>query len=254
MAEIFLSALLLGLIGEAHCVGMCGPIALIIPVDRSNRLKTAMQLIVYHIGRLLAYGLIGLVFGLIGTGLKLSGLQQNISLIFGIFMILVAFFPASKWLNPGLPGAWGQFIGKLKFQMNRLLKRKSLGAMFGMGFLNGFLPCGLVYLALVGAVATGSVWYGMLYMMLFGLGTTPALMLITYLQTLFSVEVRRKLDRMIPYVVVLVGVLFILRGLGLNIMYLSPGKQHLEINAKKEMMYKKKIKKVKHLLHEDEEQ
>ncbi len=253
MTEIFISALLLGLIGEAHCVGMCGPIALIIPVDKNNRWKTTLQLIVYHSGRLLTYGIIGFIFGFIGTGLKLSGLQQNISLIFGIVMVLVAFFPASKWLNPQLPGAWGQWIGKLKVNMNRLLRQKSYGALFTMGFLNGLLPCGLVYLALVGAVATGNPWYGALYMILFGLGTTPALMLITYLQTLFSVEIRRKLDKVIPFVVALVGVLFILRGLGLNIMYLSPGKEHLEVNRKKEMMYKKKMKKVKHLLHEDEE-
>jgi len=253
MWQILLSGLLLGLIGEAHCVGMCGPIALIIPVDKENGIKRTLQLIVYHAGRILTYGIIGFLFGLAGKGLELSGLQQKISLVFGVLMVLVAFFPTARWLNPTLPGAWGQFIGKIKSGLNYFLRQRSWFALFMMGFLNGFLPCGLVYLALVGALATGSPYWGAVYMMLFGLGTSPALMAITYMQSLFSVSLRRKLNKIIPYAVALVGILFILRGLGLNIMYLSPGKKHLQINAMKEKMYRKKLKKAEKIFHAGEQ-
>ncbi len=253
MTAIYLSALLLGLMGEIHCVGMCGPIALILPVDRKSKLKTAIQLTLYHLARILAYGTMGLVLGFFGRGLQLAGLQQKISLIFGLIMIVTALFPAvNKTFSARTPVFWARAVGRLKAAMQRYLQRRSYTSFFVLGYLNGYLPCGLVYLAMVGALATGSAWQGAVYMMIFGLGTTPALVLITWLQRMFSTGLRNRLNRLIPYAVALVGLLFVLRGLNLNIMFLSPGKNMLQVNEQKEKMYHKKIKKIQSKIHAPE--
>ncbi|HLV13999.1 MAG TPA: sulfite exporter TauE/SafE family protein, partial [Xanthomarina sp.] len=83
------SALALGLLGSFHCVGMCGPIAFMLPVDRSHSVKKIAQISTYHFGRLLAYSIIGLVFGLVGKGLYLFGIQQQLSIAIGVLMIVV---------------------------------------------------------------------------------------------------------------------------------------------------------------------
>ena len=246
MWEIYMTALMLGLVGEVHCVGMCGPIALILPVDRKHKWKMTIQLVLYHGARILAYGTIGLLMGFLGKGLQLAGMQQKISLIFGLIMIVVALFPSvSQRLNARLPAFWVRFIARIKQGMNTYLRRRSYQSFFILGFLNGYLPCGLVYVAMVGALATGDPWHGALYMMFFGLGTTPALMLITWLQTLFSPAWRNRLNRFIPYAVALVGLLFVLRGLNLNIKFLSPGKEMLEVNTRTERKYQHMIPKKK---------
>ena len=247
--EILISALLLGLVGELHCVGMCGPIMLILPVDRETPWKKHIQLIIYHTGRLLAYASIGLLAGFLGKGLQLAGLQQKISLIFGLLMILVAFYPQLKFFKASAPSFWTRTLNFLKQKMNLYLKKRSFSSFFIMGFLNGYLPCGLVYMALVGALATGDPFKGALFMIFFGLGTTPAMMLITYLQNILTANLRNKIQKIIPYAVALVGILFVLRGLGLNIMYVSPGKKHLQVTPMKEKMYRKKIKKARGLFH-----
>jgi len=248
MTGIYLSAFLLGLLGEVHCVGMCGPIAFILPVDRQRKWKQTLQLILYHTGRILAYGTMGLLLGFVGKGLQLAGLQQKISLIFGLIMIVVALFPSvTNRFSARMPAFWARWMGRLKEAINTYLRRRSYQSFFVLGYLNGYLPCGLVYLAMVGALATGSPWRGALYMMIFGLGTTPALMLITWLQTKFTGRWRNRLNKLIPYAVALVGVLFVLRGLNLNIMFLSPGREMLQVDEKKEMMYRKKIHKIERI-------
>jgi len=253
MLSVYLSALLLGLLGEIHCIGMCGPIALILPVDKDRPFTKHLKLILYHTGRILAYGTMGLLVGFLGKGLQLAGLQQKISLIFGILMIIAAFYPTAKLFGGKSPAFWNRFIGKLNAAMRRYLNQRSLQAMFVLGFLNGYLPCGLVYLALVGALATGDPWHGALYMMLFGIGTAPALYAISLVKSILSVKWRRKLDKLIPYGVALVGVLFVLRGLGLNIMYVSPGEKHLQINKMKEKKYEQKIEKIEKIIRKNED-
>ncbi len=253
MVTTYISALLLGLLGEIHCVGMCGPIALILPVEGDNFWRKNIKLLLYHTGRMLAYGTLGLIIGFMGKGLQLAGLQQKISLIFGLVMVIAAFYPAANFFRFKAPGFWTNFIGKLNAAMRKYLNQRSYHAFFVLGFLNGYLPCGLVYLAMVGALATGNPWEGALYMIFFGLGTTPALYAITLLKTTVSASLRNKLNKLIPIGVAIVGILFILRGLGLNIMYISPGKKHLKITEMKEKKYEKKIKKIEYLLEKEKE-
>ncbi|MEP1016192.1 sulfite exporter TauE/SafE family protein, partial [Maribacter dokdonensis] len=165
---MLLSALILGLMGSLHCVGMCGPIAFMLPVDRTNNYKKFGQIFIYHFGRLLAYGFIGLVFGLLGKGLSIFGIQQKLSIAIGIIMILIVLIPYQTFNKYNLSKPIYKVISKVKNQLGRELKKKSSDTFLTIGFLNGFLPCGLVYMALFGSIAMGDALQGSLYMMLFG--------------------------------------------------------------------------------------
>ncbi|WP_426429840.1 sulfite exporter TauE/SafE family protein [Winogradskyella sp. HB-48] len=216
------SAFILGLLGSLHCVGMCGPIAFMLPVDHSNSFKKVSQIGVYHIGRLLAYSLIGFVFGLVGKSLNLFGVQQQLSIAIGVLMILVVLIPYKTFAKYNLSKPLNKIISKVKSNLGQALKKKTPDTFLTIGFLNGFLPCGLVYMAVFGAVATGSLLQGSLYMVLFGLGTIPLMTSAIYLGKFLNQTIKQRIQKAIPVFVVIIGVLFILRGLGLGIPYISP--------------------------------
>ncbi len=219
---MLVSALILGLLGSLHCVGMCGPIAFMLPVDRSNSFKKISQIGVYHLGRLLAYSIIGLVFGLVGKSLYIFGIQQQLSIIIGVLMIVVVLLPHKTIGKYNFSKPLYKIISKVKTSLGKALKKKTADTFLTIGFLNGFLPCGLVYMAVFGAVATGSLLEGSLYMILFGLGTIPLMTSAIYLGKFLNSAIKQRIQKAIPIFVVIIGVLFILRGLGLGIPYLSP--------------------------------
>ncbi|WP_149276560.1 sulfite exporter TauE/SafE family protein [Pareuzebyella sediminis] len=219
---MILSALLLGLLGSLHCIGMCGPIAFMLPVSRENNFKKFGQIALYHTGRLFSYGIIGLVFGLLGKGLFIFGMQQKLSLAIGILMIIVVLVPYKTFNKYNLSKPLYKGIAHIKNRLGQELKKKSPDTFLTIGFLNGFLPCGLVYMALFGAIAMGSALQGSLYMVLFGLGTVPLMSTAIYFSNLLKGEMRHRVRKLVPFFVVVIGTLFILRGLGLGIPYLSP--------------------------------
>ena len=216
------SAFILGLLGSFHCVGMCGPIAFMLPVDRTNQLKKVSQIAIYHLGRLLAYCLIGLVFGLIGKSLFIFGYQQQLSIIIGILMILVVLIPQKTFNKYNFSKPIYKLISKVKSALGSALKKKTMDTFLTIGFLNGFLPCGLVYMALFAAMAGGNAASGSLYMAIFGLGTIPLMTTAIYFSHFLKGTARQRIQKAIPLFVVIIGALFIIRGLGLGIPYLSP--------------------------------
>ena len=216
------SAFILGLLGSLHCVGMCGPIAFMLPVDRSNSFRKVSQISIYHFGRLLAYSLIGLVFGLLGKSLNLFGIQQQLSIAIGVLMIVVVLVPYQSFSKFNLSKPLHKTISMVKSKLGKALKKKTADTFITIGFLNGFLPCGLVYMAVFGAVATGNLMEGSLYMILFGLGTIPLMTSAIYLGKFLNHNIKRRIRSAIPVFVVIIGALFILRGLGLGIPYVSP--------------------------------
>lgn len=226
---MLLSAIILGLLSSFHCVGMCGPIAFVLPVDRTNKFKQAYQTFLYHFGRLVAYATIGTLFGLLGKGLYLSGFQQRLSILLGILMIAFVLIPAKLFNKYNLSKPLYSLVGKIKSKLGLYLKKKSSKAIFTIGFFNGFLPCGMVYMALIGAVATSEFYLGALYMFLFGLGTIPIMTLAVYSKNIFPVNFRKKITKAIPVLVVIIGLLFILRGLDLGLPYISPSGAKLQI-------------------------
>lgn len=202
-------------------MGMCGPIAFMLPVDRTQKGVLFLQITSYHLGRLLAYSTLGLLFGLLGKSFYFFGFQQQLSIIVGILMILSITVPGIfKRFSVAKPIF--SFTNTIKNRLGKELKKKRNNTFLTLGFFNGLLPCGLVYIAVFGALTLTGVFQGMLYMVLFGLGTVPLMTSVVYMAGFTHKINRKKVQKLIPIVVVFVGVMFVLRGLGLGIPYVSP--------------------------------
>jgi sulfite exporter TauE/SafE len=232
---IFISALVLGLMGSFHCAGMCGPIAIALPLHGNTIPQKIFGGALYNVGRTITYGIMGAVFGMLGQGLQLIGFQQKVSVIMGAIMIISVLFPALFKNQYRMDKSWFSFVGKLKKTIGQMFSIRSFQSLFFIGMLNGLLPCGLVYMAIAGAIGTGGIAEGSLYMILFGLGTIPMLLAISLAGNVLSLAVRNKINKLIPVLVVVVGILFILRGLSLGIPYLSPPKQKIEQKFEKSL-------------------
>ncbi len=225
---MLLSALIFGLLGSFHCIGMCGPIAFMLPVDREKPIKRFLQILSYHLGRIFTYAIIGILFGILGKGFYLFGFQQQLSIIAGLTMILIVVFPKitkHNWLSKKMSFV----ILKVKSALGKELQKKKNNTFFVLGFLNGFLPCGLVYMAVLGALATPTITQASFYMILFGIGTIPLMTAFVYLGNFTKGNFRSYIQKAIPILVVCIGVLFVLRGLGLGIPFISP---NLEMNVR----------------------
>ena len=226
------TALLFGLISSFHCIGMCGPIAMMLPVDHNNPTKKVLQIMLYHLGRLTAYGMLGLFFGMLGKGLFLAGLQQQLSIAVGILMIVLVVVPEKILANyNNFSKPVYKLISKVKAHLGAQFKRKSPDALFTIGLLNGFLPCGMVYAALFGAIAMQSELLGVAYMVLFGLGTIPMMSAVVLISNFITVPIRNRIQQLIPVFVIVIGALFIMRGMGLDIPYISPNTTSLIVQA-----------------------
>ncbi|RXJ50092.1 sulfite exporter TauE/SafE family protein [Gelidibacter gilvus] len=216
------SAVILGVLGSFHCVGMCGPIAFMLPVDRENSAKKVFQIFTYHFGRILAYSIIGLFFGLVGKSLYIFGLQQQLSIGIGVLMIVVVLMPTKIFNKYNFSKPIYKLISRVKRALGQAFKKKTADTFLTIGFLNGFLPCGLVYMAVFASLAMESTLKGSLYMALFGMGTIPLMTSAIYLGKFLNTKVKQRIQKAIPIFVVVIGVLFILRGMGLGIPYISP--------------------------------
>ncbi|NHM01462.1 sulfite exporter TauE/SafE family protein [Flavobacterium difficile] len=225
------SALLFGFISSLHCVGMCGPIAMMIPVDNNNPMKKWLQISTYQMGRVTAYTSLGVLFGFLGAGFFLAGLQQQLSIVVGVLMIVIAIVPEKKLAQYNFSKPIYKIISRVKTQLGLQFKKKSYKSLFLIGLFNGYLPCGMVYVALFGAMAMNNVFLGSLYMTLFGLGTIPLMMvLVNFLKTT-QFSFYSQFQKVIPILIICIGILFVLRGFGLNIPYISPSVMNLHIQS-----------------------
>src|SRR6266581_2871253 len=153
------TAFTLGLIGSLHCAGMCGPLALALPPTGNRPASFFLGRVAYNLGRLVTYCVLGLIFGLLGKTLLLAGIQRWLSIALGT-TLLFGLFTSRKlalWRPIYL------LVDRVKAGMSLLLRRRSADALMLLGLLNGFLPCGLVYVACAGATATGDLFNGALY-------------------------------------------------------------------------------------------
>jgi uncharacterized protein len=219
---LFWSALAIGFAGSLHCLGMCGPIVMVLPGTVSERWKFLAGRIVYNVGRVTAYAMLGVVAGAIGQAFTFAGWQQRIGIVVGAVMILSVVAPAVLLSKRAPRNPMTAAIGLVKDRLGRLLAANKTSSLFVIGALNGFLPCGLVYTAMIGSVAAGGVGGSVLYMALFGAGTIPAMLAAAYAANFITVSVRRRLTKLLPVGVAILGALFLLRGLGLGIPFLSP--------------------------------
>lgn len=227
MHELLVSALTglsIGFLGSFHCIGMCGPIALTLPVRKQQGLKKYGGIFLYNIGRAVTYTVLGLVLGFLGSRFRLWGMQQVISVLAGAFIL---FFVFSN-LNLGVQFKWMRQVNAWvqKHLARFLLLSERPGYLFPIGLLNGLLPCGLVYVAIAAAIATTHTGQAAILMFSFGIGTIPVMAGLMIFGHLISVRWRQNINRAVPYVVGIMAILLILRGLNLGIPLVSPKMMH----------------------------
>jgi len=211
-----IAAISLGLLGSFHCIGMCGPIALALPVHNKPPLVKYTLIFLYNLGRIITYSVLGVLAGIVGKSFIFAGLQQVLSVSVGIALLVYVFIPFRNGVS-GYP-----FFLWIRTSFERVFSMGSRSSLFLVGLLNGLLPCGLVYVGLAGAVATGDLLKGALFMAGFGLGTFPMMILVPVSGGLITMPVRKKIRKAIPVVIAVMAVFLILRGLNLGIPYVSP--------------------------------
>jgi hypothetical protein len=209
--------LMLGFAGSLHCVGMCGPLILALPLATTEKIKVLRQMSVYHFGRISTYMALGILFGLLGKGMAIAGFQQTISVAAGVLMISMAFVTwRFEQLLLTLPG-FGVFTQKVQKSIGKHMRAYPGRATFSMGLLNGLLPCGMVYAALAGAISSGGITTGAVFMAIFGMATLPLLLSVSVLGRSFSVAVRTKIKFAQPILLTIAGLLLLQRGLHLDL-------------------------------------
>jgi len=222
MSLEILTSFFVGLLGSFHCIGMCGPIAIALPIPNSSNLSFVTGRLLYNLGRVVAYSFLGAVFGLLGSRLIISGFQQSVSIVLGVAIVIAVLIPPNYKAKISQHKLVQKITLPLKSGISDLFKQGTFSAMFLIGILNGFLPCGLVYVALAGAIASGDAISGSAVMILFGLGTVPTMFAATIFGKFINLNIRRKITKAIPAFALVLGLLFILRGMGLGIPYISP--------------------------------
>lgn len=212
----FSTALVLGIAGSAHCAGMCGPLVIATSQVRATVARPGLDRLAYQAGRLSTYALMGLVAGAIGLGAGWAGIQRGLSIVIGVLLLATLAAGGLRW------GWLIRRVERLKSGMGLLLARPGHRSMVAFGLLNGLLPCGLVYVALAGALALGDPVSGAGYMLVFGGGTLPVLLALSFAGVRIPVAWRLRLQGWTPVWVGLMGAALVLRGLGLGVPYLSP--------------------------------
>jgi len=191
---------------------MCGPLALALPVHQRSTGGKLLGILLYNVGRSTMYALLGLLLGMVGSGFRWGGLQSGLSIITGIIMLAAVAY-SSRWLDQlGTPAFLQKSVSFLQKKLGFLLHKRGFSALFTIGLLNGLLPCGLVYIALISAIAADTPIESAIYMAFFGMGTLPAMSAVAFVKNLFSLSLRNRVRRFLPAVVVVAGVLLIIRG------------------------------------------
>ena len=214
-----ITALALGLVSSLHCVGMCGPLALAMPLSGLAAPAKYAGILVYNIGRISTYTILGLLMGLAGRSIQLAGYQQAFTITVGVIILL--YFLSGTRFMPAVANRSG-INRRIQAVMIRHMGNPSYKSLFITGAANGLLPCGMVYLALGAAAASGDTGSAGIFMAFFGLGTLPLLAAVAIGGIYIGPGIRKKFNQVSPYVALFMGALLILRGLNLNIPYLSP--------------------------------
>jgi uncharacterized protein len=219
--QLLWTAFVMGLAGSMHCILMCGPLAAGLHAASGTRQGLLIRNLLYQGGRISSYLFIGLLFGAAGKLVSILFYQQILSIVSGALLLLWAFM----YIFQGVSGRgsalriWSHAASGL---FSKLRKQKTIASIFSLGIINGFLPCGMVYLAATASLNQGSISYSLSYMLLFGLGTLPAMTGIIMTRNLLPVKWKFSLRKLSPVFLAILGLLFLLRGMNLDIPYISP--------------------------------
>jgi sulfite exporter TauE/SafE len=222
LSSVFEIGFLMGLLGSVHCIGMCGPLMMALPISHRTDFQKIVALFLYHAGKILSYSILGILLGLFGSQFPVFGFQRNISIVLGVTMLLYVLYVFV--LKPRHIQWWplSSMYNLIVINLSKLFKSNSIFSFLMIGMLNGLLPCGMIYLALSSSLATQNILHGGMLMAFFGLGTVPALMMVAIGGQYMGFAFRRKIQKILPVFIFGMGVLLILRGLNLGIPYISP--------------------------------
>ncbi|RYY15924.1 MAG: sulfite exporter TauE/SafE family protein [Chitinophagaceae bacterium] len=218
---LYLTAFSLGLISSLHCVVMCGPLSMALPVGKLTFTKKSLAFLTYNVGRIITYTILGLVIGMAGGSARLFGWQQLLSVTTGVILLAML-------LQKYLPGGFaGSKLSPVRYSfIYRLISRcsrvKGNTGFLVFGMANGMLPCGMVYFALVTGLNAGSVTASIIFMFVFGTGTLPAMLALNLGSHRVRLESRIWMKKFVPWFICLIAVLLIIRGMNLGVPFLSP--------------------------------
>jgi sulfite exporter TauE/SafE len=219
--QIISMAFVMGLIGSFHCLGMCGPIAMALPMGHRNNSSRLLGGVIYNLGRVFTYSFLGLVLGLAGDLLISPKIQNIVSITFGALIVIYLLLPSKT--KTALKISPNQaLLVRLRKQIAKFLYIQNNSSLFGIGMLNGLLPCGMIYLALTSSFLAGSAVKGSLFMFSFGMGTFPTMLAAVFFGSFVNQHIRSKLRKLVPVFLFFMAALLIVRGMNLGIPYLSP--------------------------------
>ena len=218
MTANFLVGFLLGLAGSLHCIGMCGPLVLLFPLNGTSKMSGLINGLIYQVGRVFIYVVLGFLFGAVFQIIDLKYFERYFSIGIGI-LFFVLWFREVSIKTKSSPHSLHAIILNL---FGKVMQSKSYFGMFLGGAMNGLLPCGLVYGALLAAFGTGTTQGSMILMLGFGVATMPSLLLLSFFKNTITIQFRQKLSKMLPLWLFILGVWFLLRGLNLGIPFISP--------------------------------
>lgn len=219
--EMISMGFVMGLIGSFHCLGMCGPIAMALPMGNRDHSSKLFGGLIYNFGRITTYSVLGFVLGLAGDYLISPEIQSTVSILFGALIVLYLLLPLkTKTILKIAPSQ--SLLVRLRKQLARFLYIQNNSSLFGIGLLNGLLPCGMIYLALASSFVAGSALKGSLFMALFGLGTLPTMLAAVYFGSFLNQHIRIKLRKLVPIFLFFMAALLVVRGMNLGIPFLSP--------------------------------
>lgn len=227
--KLIIAALSLGLTSGFHCLGMCGPIALSLGLSKEKQLNFYLKNLTYQFGRIFTYSFLGLILGVVGEGFSLAGVQSVLTIFSGVLLILMSLLSFKNLNFESYVPFFSGFLQKVKIKLGYLMRETGYSSRFLTGILNGFLPCGMVYMALTASLACGSIWQSGLFMILFGLGTLPFMFLAVLFGNMLTASIRNSFLKIVPFMMIILGCLFVMRGLEVGIPYISPNKKALKV-------------------------
>lgn len=223
---MYLTALLIGLAGSLHCVGMCSPLAL--AVSGMSRSFVIARLF-YNAGRILLYGILGALVGSLGAIAGLTQYQTLLSAAVGAVLVLLGIGGVSVIRIPLLTPALQRLANALKSLFAAQVKSKSIPSFVLMGAINGLLPCGLTYFALTYCVTLPDALSGFQFMLLFGAGTLPVMLGIPAVLSLVSSRLKVSLQRVTAAVMILLGMLLLVRSVIVHPQEMPPASASTEV-------------------------
>lgn len=221
MIEAITAGLILGAFSSLHCIGMCGPLALALPVKHLPVWQQRFAAFIYNAGRMLTYSFLGLLFGMAGRTIYIAGFQQWLSIISGA--VILVFIFQYYFLHQAWQPKWiQQFQLFVQTKMIGLLQTKKKNIFLFLGMMNALLPCGMVYVALATAVNFTTPGLSTLFMASFGAGTLPLMLMLSMAGNSLSLPFRKNIRKAIPCLMTVTALLLILRGMNLGIPFISP--------------------------------